>query len=118
MFPPVYSTLRASPAVVSAVADRISRHGDIPQDTSKPYITWFIVAGQPHDQLSDAPQSDFVTVQIDCWHQTDAGIAALAVAVRDALDMAGVHNRIRLNQREPETRLYRVAVEADFILRR
>lgn len=118
MFPPVYATLRANATVLSTVADRISRHGDIEQDATRPYITWFIVSDQPHDEISGPPCSDFITTQIDCWHQTDAGIASLAEAVRDALDAAGVHNRVRINGREPDTRLYRVGIEADFITQR
>lgn len=118
MFPPVYQTLRANATVLSTVGDRIGRHSEVPQDTSKPYITWFIVSGQPTDQISGTPDSDFVTVQIDCWSLSDAGIKTLAEAVRDALDTAGHHNRVRVNLREPDTRLYRVGIEADFITQR
>jgi hypothetical protein len=118
MFPRVYSTLRASAAVLALVGDRIGRNGEVPQDTAKPYITWLIVSGQPHDQISGTPCSDFTTVQIDCWSTTDDGIEALAVAVRDALDAAGHHNRVVINGRDSETRLYRVGIEADFITQR
>lgn len=115
MFANVYATLRANATVLSTVADRIGGHGEVPQDTTRPYITWQIVADQPTDQLSGAPCADFETVQIDCWHQTDAGIRSLARAVRAALDTAGIANRVRVNLREPDTRLYRVGIEADFI---
>lgn len=118
MFPPVYQTLRASSAVKTAVGDRIGRHGEIEQDATRPYITWQIVSGNPYDVLSSAPCADFTTVQIDCYHPTDAGAAALAVAVRDALDAAFTVNRVVVNLREPETRLYRVGMEADFITQR
>lgn len=118
MFPPVYATLRANETVLATVGDRIGRNGEVPQDVARPYVTWFIVADQPHDQISGAPPSDFITVQIDCWHQSDAGIESLAVAVRAALDAAGVHNRVRINNREIDTRLYRVGIEADFITQR
>lgn len=118
MFPPVYQTLRASAAVVAIVGDRIGAHGEVPQDTARPYITWFVVAGQPQDQISGAPCADFDAIQIDCWHQTDAGIRALATSVRDAIDAVGVSNRVRVNLREPDTKLYRVGIEADFITQR
>jgi hypothetical protein len=118
MFPAVYQTLRANATVVSLVGTRIGRHGEVPQGTTEPYITWQSVSGQPFDHLSGAPVGDFDTIQLDCDHTTDAGIEALARAVRDALDTAGVHNRVRLDLRESDTRLYRVAIEADFITSR
>lgn len=118
MFPPVYQTLRANATVLATVADRIGRHGEIEQDATRPYITWQIVSGNPYDVLSSAPCADFTTVQIDIYSPTDAGAAALAVAVRDALDTALVVNRVVVNLREPDTRLYRVGMEADFITQR
>ncbi len=115
MFPPVYKTLRSNATVVSLVGDRIGRHGEVAQTEVRPYIVWHIVIGQPYDNLSSAPCSDFTTVQIDCYHQTDAGVVQLANAVRAALDADLIVNRVRLNVRDPETRLYRVGLDADFI---
>ncbi|WP_064746808.1 tail completion protein gp17 [Lysobacter antibioticus] len=117
MFPPVYKTIR-TPEVIAIVADRIGRHGEIGQDEQRPYITWSIVIGNPHDQISGAPCSDFTSVDINCWHPTDGGVEQLALEVRAALDAAGHHNRVRVNLRDPETRLYRVGIEADFITQR
>lgn len=115
MFPAVYETLRSNAAVVSLVDDRIGRHGEVAQTEVRPYIVWQIVVGQPFDSLSSAPCGDFTTVQIDCYHQTDAGIQQLAEAVRAALDADLIVNRVRVNIRDPDTRLYRVGLEADFI---
>lgn len=117
MFPPVYRTLRTA-NVIAIVGDRIGRHGEVGQDETRPYITWSIVVGNPHDHISGSPPSDFTTVDINCWHPTDAGIEALALSVQSALDAAGHHNRVRVNQRDPDTRLYRVGIEADFITQR
>jgi len=118
MFPAVYRTLRANSTVATTVGERIGRHGEIEQDASRPYITWQIVSGNPYTTLSETPRGDFTSVQIDIYHPTDEGVAALAVAVRAALDAAGVVNRVVLNLRERDTRLYRVGMEADFINQR
>lgn len=118
MLPPVYALLAATPAVVAVVGDRIYGHGEAPQDTARPYITHFDVTDQPFDQISGTPCADRDTVQIDCWHQTKPGIRALAIAVRDAMDAAGHHNRVVVNTRETDTKLYRVALQADFIASR
>ncbi len=118
MFPNVYATLRANATVASIVGENIGRHGSMPQATAAPYITWFTVADAPHDTLSEAPASDFTSVQIDCWSADDAEVATLARAVRDALDAAAIVNRVVVDLREPDTKLYRVGIEADFITQR
>jgi hypothetical protein len=118
MLPNVYATLRANATILSLVVENIGRHGSIPQETALPYITWFTVGDQPHDTLSEAPQSDFTTVEIDCWSLDDAQIATLAGAVRSALDTAGIVNRVVVDLRENDTKLYRIGVQADFITQR
>ena len=121
MFPPVFQVLRANATVVAMVGDRIGRHGVIQQTETRPYITWQIVLGQPYDNLSSTPCGDFTTVQIDCYCggvTADADIERLAEAVRAALDAAGVYNRVTVNNRDPDTKLYRVGIDADFITNR
>jgi hypothetical protein len=118
MFPNVYALLQAAPAVVGIVGTKIGGRGSMPQETAAPYITWFVVTDDPHNTLSEAPGSDFNTVQIDCWSMDEAQVKALARAVRDALDAAGHHNRVVVDLREPATMLYRVGIEADLITQR
>lgn len=120
MFPLVDDTLSASSAVVALVGNRIAKHGEIPQGTARPYITWFIIIGQPYDQLSGTPCGDFVTVQIDCWADNSKDVEAIATAVRDALDEAGHANRTIIDGREPAgtSRMFRVTQQADFIASR
>lgn len=114
MFPKVYRTVR-TPAVAAIVDTRIGRHGEVSQTETRPYITWQIISGQPFDNLSSAPGGDFTTVQLDCYHATDAGAEQLAMAVREALDAGLICNRVVINSRDPDTKLYRVGMEADFI---
>lgn len=118
MLPNVYQALRSNAAVVNAVGTRIYRHGSAPQDVVKPYVTWFVVTGQPQDVLNAAPCHDRDTVQVDCWSETDTGVETLAYAVRDALDNKLISNRMVINNRETDTKLYRIAIEADFIASR
>lgn len=118
MLPPVYNTLRANAIVLAMVGNRIGRHGRVHQKTESPYIAWQVVTGLPHDQISGPPPSDFITVQIDCYHLEDGPMEDLAEAVRDALDAVGVSNRIVVNLRELDTKLYRIGFEADFITQR
>lgn len=117
ILPAVFPALNtaAIKAIVGSSPIRIYRHGQAPEGTVRPYITWFVVSGNPVDQVSGTPCADMDTVQIDCWSEADAQVETLADAVRSALDSAGVYNRVRVNNFEPDTKLYRIGIEADFI---
>jgi len=121
MFPPVFQTLKASVAVKAIVGTnppRIYRHGNAPQDASRPYVTWFVVFGDPENNLSDLPPVDRVTVQVDVWHQTDSGVELLALAVRDAIEPHAHMTGVPIDLREPETKLYRIALTFDWFVDR
>ena len=121
MFPAVFATLKADTGVKNIVGTnppRIYRHGNAPQDGSKPYLTWFVVTGNPENQLSGLPPTDRVQIQIDCWHQTDAGVETLALAVRDAVEPVAHMVGMPVDLREPETKLFRIALTFDWFVDR
>lgn len=116
MLPAVFQTLKASAAVKAIVGStnpRIYRFGSAPQDIPAPYVTWFLVVGVPENNLSDPPPLDVMSVQIDCWHQSDVGCDALADAVRDAMELVCHMTAIVVNLRETETKLYRIGMQFD-----
>ncbi|MFW8566152.1 DUF3168 domain-containing protein [Orrella sp. 11846] len=121
MFAPIYRTLKV-PAVTALVDDRIYGSGSAPQNSKLPYLTWFVVATDPHGQLSGPPCADTDTIQIDCWAGPEDGgedvCVKLAKAVRDALDTAGQANRVITHGREPDTRLFRISLQTEFIHQR
>ena len=117
MLPAVFQTLKASAAVKAIVGTnppRIYRHGTAPQDTTKPYITWQLIAGTPENHLSGTPPVDRMTVQVDCWHPTDAGIEQLALVARDACELAAHCTSMIIDERDAETKLYRIGLQFDF----
>lgn len=118
MFPPIYALLTDDPAVYGIVNIRVFPHGEAPQDTTKPYVTWFLVTSAPENNLSAIPNVDKCTVQIDCWHKSSSGVVELATAVRNAIESSGHVIGIIINQREPDTRLYRLAMQYDYFLNR
>lgn len=117
MLPPIYTWLKASNAVKAIIGNtpRAYRHGEAPQDVTQPYVTWALVAGVPDNELSAVPQSDRYTVQVDCWHQTDTGIESLAAAVRNAIEPYAHMTAIPINNRDAETKLYRIALQFDVL---
>ncbi|SMR69250.1 MULTISPECIES: DUF3168 domain-containing protein [Stenotrophomonas] len=114
MLPKVFRTIH-TPAVMAIAEDRIARHGEIAQTEKRPYVVWQVITGSAFDNLSSAPGGDFTTVQIDCYHAKDEGVEQLANAVRAALDAVLIVNRVAVNNRDTETKLYRIGLEADFI---
>ena len=119
MLPPVFTALQASSAVTSIVGTKVYRHGRAPEGTAPPYVTWFLVSAVPEQTLSDAPDLDRCPIQVDCYHQTDAGIEALATAVRLALEAQAVVTSVPINSYDAlGTKLYRIALSADWLLPR
>ena len=117
MLPNVYQTLRGNSTVVSTVGTRIPSWFCATECTEAIYYL-VLVAGTPENVLNAAPCSDRDTIQIDCWSESDEGIETLAYAVRAALDSNLISNRMVINNRESDTKLYRIAIEADFIASR
>jgi len=120
MLPPVFNALAADTAVTQIIGSppRAYRHGRAPQDTTRPYVTWNLVVGTPENVLDQTPEIDRQTVQVDCWHQTDAGVEALATAVRDAIEPEAHMTGVIINEREAETKLYRIGMQFDWFLLR
>ena len=118
MLPPIYSILSAATAVSAIVGNRIYPHADAPLDVIAPYVTWFVVSAPAEIQLSGTPAHDRFTVQVDCWHPTSTGVTALASAARAALEAQCNVTNLLLNQRDPDTKLYRIALQLDYFLNR
>lgn len=125
MLPPVWNVLRASPGVVDLVGLRIWRGGTAPQDEARkavdqglPYITWFVVTTAPENTLSERPKGDTHVIQIDCWaggRDGEEQVETLAKAVRDAIEPHAYQTGAPVDGREPATRLWRMALQFDWI---
>lgn len=120
MFAPILRTL-STPEVVAIVGShpRIYSSGDAPQGVLKPYITWFVVVTDPYTHLSGPPGADMDVIQIDCWagpgDDQEVVCVHLARAVRDALELTGQSCRVIANRREPDTGLFHIGLQVDFI---
>jgi Protein of unknown function (DUF3168) len=121
MLPPIYATLLASSAVTSIIGSapaRAYRHNSVPTTVAAPYVSWFFIGIDPENTLSEVPGMDRVAVQVNCWHATDGGVEALARAVRDAIEPHAHVTQINLDARDAQTRLYQIALQADWFLSR
>jgi hypothetical protein len=120
MLPPVYATLAADSGATDLLGDppRVWRHGEAPQDGTRPYVTWNLVAGVPENTLSEGPGVDRCTIQIDCWSPTSAAVVVLAEAVRDAVEPLAHMTGVVVDERERATKLYHLAMQFDWWLSR
>lgn len=115
LLPDIYGFLKASPAVTAILGanPKVFRHGIAPQGTVAPYVVWLVITGDPENNLSDPPPVDRITIQVDAYHSTDAGVETLAQAVRDALEPHMHLTGIPVDDREPDTLLYRIGLQFD-----
>lgn len=92
---------------------RIYDFGEVPQGTDAAYITFWQVTDQPHEQISGAPCSDEVTMQVDCYSKSRSDCREMAKAVRRIFDDLGYSNRLIIQTYEAETKLYRISFEVE-----
>lgn len=120
MFPPVFQILKASPAVVAILGaiPKAYEFADVPAGTLPPYVSWSAVGADPQNTLGEAPSTDMFPLQLDCYGTTQAQTKALAVAVRDAMELQATFTGVPVNLREAETGFYRIALQFDYWLTR
>lgn len=118
MLPPIFQTLTSSSLITDIVGTKVFPYGDAPQDITRPYVTWHIVSGVPQNSLSEVPDIDNISIQVDCWHPVAAGLEELATAVRNRIEPYAHMTNIPLNDRDRETRLYRMTLQFDWWLNR
>ena len=126
MLPKIQHLLKASPAVTALIGAgtdpitdpvRVYRHGDAPQGVARPYVTWSVPAGDVENTF-DGGDADLFRVHVDCWSDSDAEVEQLAKAVRDALEVDSYCAGLYADERNLETKRYRMGFAFDFILSR
>lgn len=126
MFPPLYTTLQASADVRALLGarPRLWQFGEAPaidpqsRATQTPYATWLLVAAAPFNTLSESPDRDRQTLQIDLWGNTETEVRAAAAAVRAQLETVTHCLGFRTLPRDEKTRLFRVSLDFDWLFGR
>jgi hypothetical protein len=119
--PPIYTLLKASSGITDLIggADSPRIYKSIaPQSTISPYITWRSITNIAEQNLSEAPKVDFVNIQIDCWGKNEEQTEVLAYNTRTALEAANCAVDVINQNRETETKLYRVTLQVNYIFNR
>lgn len=122
MLPLVYKIITEDSSAAAIVGNRVYRHGAAPQKVTAPYVTWSVVSGEPENDMTSTPRTDRFEVQVDCWSDNDgsgdAGIEALANAVRAAMETAGYMTRYSANDRDFETQRFRISMDFTLFVHR
>jgi hypothetical protein len=118
LLPPVKEALVLSSDVTTLVAGRIYRHSRKPQDAVAPYITWSVISGLPENNLSDLPPTDHLVIQVDHWSLDDQQVEDLARYSRDAIEPYAHMTGVVADEREADTKLFRIGLQFDWWLSR
>lgn len=96
LFAPLYARAMATPAVVALLTDgagsiRLWPFGEAPlQPAPKlPYVTWQNVSGEPANNVSDRPDADSFSIQVNVWATNSAQLWAVTNALRDIMEVEG-----------------------------
>lgn len=118
MIPPVFPTAFASAAVKAALGTspcRVYPFGEAPEGVTLPYAAWQIITGSPENYLSNTPDTDSYTVQVDVYGATSASVLAAAKTLRDAFEPVAHIVRWGGTGRDPVTRNFSFSFDVDWI---
>ena len=121
MIPPVFAILNASSVVknlLGASPLRVFPWGAAPQTTAKPYATYTVYNGLPENSLSDTPDMDALSTQIDVWAESVDSCLAVAEAVRNVIEPYAHLTSFSSISPDEDTELFRQRMDFDFFTER
>ncbi|OBX35668.1 hypothetical protein A8U91_04742 [Halomonas elongata] len=87
---PIFPVCAADADVTALLGEsptRLYPFGEAPQDVALPYAVWQVIpGGRPENNLSQAPDMDAFSLQVDVYAATVAAVSAVAEALRDAIE--------------------------------
>lgn len=121
MFTPIYPPVAASTAAKALLGSnpvRFYQFGMAPQNVQKPYAVWQRVFGTPENYISNAPDIDSYTIQVDVYASPDSSGANtarnVALAIRDAIE-PHCHITSWLGESiDPDTKNHRFSFQTDW----
>lgn len=120
MIPSIFQHVLQYPAVLAALGSSPTRFygfGEARQGVAPPYAVWQVVTGSPENYLDCPPDYDNTTIQIDVYGHSEAAGAdaiAAATALRDAIQNRAHITRWGGQQRERDTKLYRISFDVSW----
>lgn len=119
---PLYNVLK----VVSGVTTLLGTHpnlrvygfGQTPEGVQRPYVVWQETTGSPELNLSQSPDHDMYSLQIDVYAKTGPSCDAVRKALRDAIEPIMHITNWYGDDRDSETNDYRTTFAVDWFIER
>lgn len=85
---PLYTVCKESLAVRSLLGSepRVYEFGRAPEKVELPYVTWQFITGYPELNLSDRPEFDYCSIQVDIFAVNAVSLRAVKNALVDAIE--------------------------------
>lgn len=100
---------------------RFYMFGQAPQNVTLPYAVWQIAGGSPENYISNAPDIDSYTIQIDVYASPAQGsqrVRDVAEAIRDAIEDECHITSWRGESRDTDTQNFRFSFDSDWFVSR
>lgn len=121
MFPPIYARAKADAAVVALLGMtggelRLWSFGEAPKGAPLPYATWQQIGGLPENNVSDRPDADHFSIQVNVWGASSSQMWAVTTALRDIMEVDGATVvRFGNTVKDAETKAFGYDFDADWI---
>lgn len=117
MFPPIFQVCSADAGVKASLGNspvRLYPFGEAPDGVLKPYAVWQTLGGSPENYISQRPDIDMFSLQVDVYADTSTAARNAAKALRDAIEPSAHITRWNGEERDTETKNYRVSFDVDW----
>jgi hypothetical protein len=121
MYPPIFEIVSADSDVQTNLGTSPTRFypfGEAPPRVQKPYAVWQMITGFPENYLGQVPDLDAYSIQVDIYAETADGARDVAQALRNAIEPSAHIIAWRGEERDPDTRNYRVSFDVDWLVSR
>jgi uncharacterized protein YggE len=121
MYAPIFEVVSADANVQSNLGvspTRFYPFGEAPPNVDKPYAVWQLITGLPENYLNQVPDIDQFSIQVDVYATTADQARDVAQALRDAVEPHAHVIAWRGEERDLDTRNYRISFDLDWMVSR